>query len=78
MGTDAKPYSYDYRIYYGEKNPEYKSHIVYNDDGSVRYSRSEHIYGTGTLTETLYIGDIIRIVNVESGVEYYVEEATNI
>ncbi|MDO4747163.1 MAG: Cna B-type domain-containing protein [Candidatus Saccharibacteria bacterium] len=75
VGTDAKPYSYDYRIYYGEKNPEYKLHIVYNDDGSVRYSRSEHIYGTGTLTETLYIGDVIRIVNVESGVEYYVEEA---
>lgn len=74
IGTDSKPYNYDYRVYYGKKNPEYESHIVYNDDGSVRYSRSDHIYGTGDITETLYIGDVIRIVNVESGVEYYVEE----
>ena len=74
IDADGKPYEYDYRIYYGEKNPEYESHIVYNGDGSVRYSRSNHIYGTGDLTETLYIGDVIRIVNVESGVEYYVEE----
>ncbi len=76
IGTDSKPYSYDYRVYYGKKNPEYESHIVYNDDGSVRYSRSDHIYGTGDIAETLYVGDVIRIVNVESGVEYYVEEDT--
>lgn len=74
IGTDSKPYNYDYRVYYGKKNPEYESHIVYNDDGSVRYSRSDHIYGTGDIAETLYVGDVIRIVNVESGVEYYVEE----
>lgn len=74
VGTDGKPYKYDYRIYYGEKNPEYESHIVYNDDGSVRYSRTGHIYGTGDLTETIYVGDVIRIVNVDAGVEYYVEE----
>ncbi len=74
VGTDGKPYKYDYRFYYGEKNPEYESHIVYNTDGSVKYSRTDHVFGTGDLTETLYIGDTIRIVNVDAGVEYYVEE----
>ena len=74
LGTDGKPYEYDYRIYYGEKNPEYGSHIVYNDDGSIMYSRSGHIYGTGDIAETLYIGDVIRVVNVNTGVQYYVEE----
>lgn len=75
IDADGKAYKYDYRIYYGEKNPEYESHIVYNDDGSVKYSRSEHIYGTGDIEDvTLYLGDVIRIVNVDSGVQYYVEE----
>lgn len=75
LGNDGKPYGYDYRIYYGEKNPEYTGHIVYDESGNVKYSRSEHIYGTGDLTETLYVGDVIRIVNVDSGVQYYVEES---
>ena len=74
IDAEGNPYSYDYRIYYGEKNPEYESHIVYNEDGSVRYSRTGHLYGTGDLTETIYVGDVIRIVNVDAGVQYYVEE----
>ena len=74
IDTNGNDYDYDYRVYYGEKNPEYESHKVLNSDGSVKYSRSEHVYGTGELTETLYLGDVIRIVNVDSGVQYYVEE----
>ena len=74
VDKEGNPYHYDYRIYYGEKNPEYESHIVYNEDGSIKYSRTDHIFGDGELTATLYIGDTIRIVNVDSGVEYYVEE----
>ena len=90
IDADGKPYKYDYRIYYGENNPEYESHIVYqkdengeyvlDEDGNkvVLYSRSDHIYATdetaGEFTETIYVGDTIRIVNVDSGVQYYVEE----
>ncbi len=68
-------YGYDYRIYYGENNPEYESHIVYNEDGSVKYSRTGHILGTGAINETLYVGDTIRVVNVETGTLFYVEES---
>lgn len=91
IDADGKPYKYDYRIYYGENNPEYESHIVYktdengeyvlDEDGNkiILYSRSDHIYATdetaGEFTETIYVGDTIRIVNVDSGVQYYVEEA---
>ena len=74
LDAEGNPYSYDYRIYYGKKNPEYESHKVYDAEGNLRFSRSDHIYGEGTLTETLYIGDTIRIVNVDAGVQYYVEE----
>ena len=77
LDADGEPYSYDYRVYYGEKNPEYENEsneIAYNDDGSIKYVRSGHKYGTGELTETLYVGDTIRIVNVDSGVQYYIEE----
>lgn len=74
LDADGNPYSYDYRIYYGEKNPEYESHKVYDAEGNFRFSRSDHIYGEGTLTEFLYVGDVIRIVNVDAGVQYYVEE----
>ena len=74
LDADGEDYDYDYRIYYGEKNPAYEENIVYDDEGNIKYSRSEHKYGTGKLTETLYVGDTIRIVNVDSGVQYYVEE----
>ena len=74
LDNEGEPYSYDYRIYYGEKNPEYESHKVYDAEGNLRFSRSDHIFGEGTLTETLYVGDTIRIVNVDAGVQYRVEE----
>lgn len=77
IDDEGQPYSYDYRIYYGDKNPEYKNEnneFAYNDDGSIKYVRSKHKYGEGKLTETLYVGDTIRIVNVDAGVQYYVEE----
>ncbi len=74
VDADGNPYAYDYRIYYGEKNPEYEDNIVYDDEGNIKYSRSEHIYGNGKINETIYVGDTIRIVNVDSGVQYYVEE----
>ena len=60
LDADGEPYSYDYRVYYGEKNPEYENEgneIAYNDDGSIKYVRSGHKYGTGELTETLYVGE---------------------
>jgi pilin isopeptide linkage protein/LPXTG-motif cell wall-anchored protein len=60
-------YTIDYRIYYGPNNPQY--------DASVGGGRSDHIYKTGTeFEETIYVGDTIRVVNVEDGTIYKVEE----
>jgi pilin isopeptide linkage protein len=78
----------DYRIYYGENNPEYESHIVYEKDAQgnfildengnkiIKYSRTDHIKETdGVIEESLYVGDTIRVVNVDTDVLYYVEES---
>ena len=60
-------YTLDYRIYYGPNNPNY--------DEASGGGRSEHIYKTGTsIEETIYVGDTIRVVNVEDGALYTVEE----
>jgi len=65
--SDGTEYTIDYRIYYGEKNPAYAT--------SGDAHRSDHIYKTGTsFTETLYVGDVIRVVNVELGALFYVVE----
>lgn len=64
---DGTEYTIDYRIYYGENNPAYAT--------SGEQHRSDHIYVTGTeFTETLYVGDTIRVVNVEDGALYEVTE----
>ncbi|MBQ9828651.1 MAG: hypothetical protein IJM62_08200 [Lachnospiraceae bacterium] len=64
---DGETFNYDYRIYYGENNPNY--------DPNAEKNRSDHIYGTGTsFTETLYVGDTIRVVNLEIGSVFRVEE----
>ncbi|MBR2702536.1 MAG: Cna B-type domain-containing protein, partial [Erysipelotrichaceae bacterium] len=74
--AEGNPYEdWDYRIYYGENNPLGK----WNEE-SQSYGRSGHNYGTdvpgngGVITAELYIGDVIRIVNVPAGVTYVVEE----
>ena len=77
LTPEGQPYYYDYRIYYGEKNPEYESHIVLNDDGTVKYSRTDHIHGNGDATVTIYPGDEIRFVNVDADTRYYVEETAH-
>ncbi len=65
--ADGTGYTIDYRIYYGPNNPNY--------DASSGGGRSNHIYRTGTsFTETLYVGDVIRVVNVEAGSLFRVEE----
>lgn len=65
-------YTIDYRIYYGPNNPNYNA-----DDTSTSPAggRSGHIYKTGTeFTETIYVGDTIRVVNVEDDTIYTVTE----
>ena len=63
----GETYNIDYRIYYGPNNPNY--------DEAAGGGRSDHIYVTGTsITETLYVGDVIRVVNVEAGACFRVEE----
>ncbi|MBR0134159.1 VWA domain-containing protein [Candidatus Saccharibacteria bacterium] len=77
LDKDGEPYKYDYRIYYGENNPCYKTQCEGQSDDDFAKKRSGHIYGTGDITVQLYAGDTIRVVNVEAGTKYYVEE-TNI
>ena len=61
-------FNYDYRIYYGKNNPLYAT--------SGEKHRSDHIYGTGTSfeVEDVYVGDEVRVVNIETGALFYVEE----
>ncbi len=78
LDADGNRYAYDYRIYYGENNPCYATQCEGVSDSDFAKHRSGHIYGTGDLTETLYLGDVIRIVNTDSGVQYYVEETEKV
>ena len=65
--ADGTEYTIDYRIYYGPNNPNY--------DEASGGGRSNHIYVSGTsFTETIYVGDTIRVVNVEDDSLYTVEE----
>lgn len=67
---DGTEYTIDYRIYYGKKNPAYAT--------SGTDHRSGHIYKTGTsFEETIYVGDVIRVVNVENGALFNVEETVD-
>ena len=74
--ADGTPYeNWDYRIYYGQNNPN----AVW-DEANQNYGRTGHIYGSdspgnGGIIETdLYIGDVIRVINVPAGVTYSVQE----
>ncbi|MBR2546049.1 MAG: Cna B-type domain-containing protein [Erysipelotrichaceae bacterium] len=74
--ADGTPYEdWDYRVYYGANNP-----LGEWDEENQNYGRSGHNYGSaapgngGIITAELYIGDVIRIVNVPAGVTYVVEE----
>lgn len=71
---DGSDYSYDYRIYYGENNPCYTTQCTGQSDSDFARRRSGHIYGDGTIEAEIYVGDVIRVVNVADGTLYYVEE----
>ncbi len=65
--SETVAYTIDYRIYYGPNNPNY--------DEASGGGRSDHIYATGTsFEETIYVGDTIRVVNVEDNSLYSVTE----
>ena len=80
VDKDGSDYHYDYRIYYGQNNPEYNvsertcTDAEGNQVVETNKHRSCHIYGDGTITQELYVGDTIRVVNVDAGTRYYVEE----
>ena len=80
QNEDGSDYSYDYRIYYGQNNPEYSvsERTCTDAEGNVTVERDKHrschIYDSGTITQDLYVGDTIRVVNVDAGTRYYVEE----
>ena len=66
----------DYRIYFGENNPCYSTKCDGVSDDDFAKHRTGHITpGTGVVEETLYEGDTIRFVNVETGVVYATEES---
>ena len=72
--ADGTPYeNWDYRIYYGQNNPNGTW-----SEANQNYGRTDHIYGStgnGGIIETdLYIGDVIRVINVPAGVTYSVQE----
>ncbi len=68
VNDETVNYTIDYRIYYGEKNPEYAT-------CTDPKHRSEHIYVSGTsFEETIYVGDTIRVVNIETDALFLVEE----
>ena len=72
--ADGTPYeNWDYRIYYGQNNPDGSWNAA-----NQNYGRTEHIIGSsgngGIIEADLYIGDVMRIINVPSGVTYSVEE----
>ena len=74
---DGTDYNYDYRIYYGNNNPEKGvEHTCTDPEGktSTETTRSCHIYGSGIINTKIYVGDQIRIVNMNAGTLFYVEE----
>jgi pilin isopeptide linkage protein/uncharacterized repeat protein (TIGR01451 family) len=82
QNPDETAYKYDYRIYYGEKNPHYNDPEEGTESPSaeematnLQRHRSGHFIGTGTeVSVTIYQGDELRFVNVADGTEYYVDE----
>ena len=62
-------YDYDYRVYCVEAHDDCNQAL---SDGSGY--RSAHIYGNGTITRDIYATDTIRVVNIDTGTLYYVEE----
>ncbi|MBR4024461.1 MAG: Cna B-type domain-containing protein, partial [Firmicutes bacterium] len=79
---EGDAYKYDYRIYYGEKNPHYNDPEPGTENPSeeamatnLQRHRSGHFIGTATeVTVTLYQGDELRFVNMDDDTRYYVEE----
>ena len=74
--ANGSPYEdWDYRIYYGQNNPNGSWNAANQD-----YGRTDHIYGSestgngGIIEAELYIGDVLRIVNIPAGVTYDVQE----
>lgn len=62
-------YDYDYRVYCVEAHDDCDQALS-NGSGY----RSAHIYGNGTITRDIYATDTIRVVNIDTGTLYYVEE----
>lgn len=62
-------YDYDYRVYCVEAHDDCNQALS-NGSGY----RSAHIYGNGTITRDIYTTDTIRVVNIDTGTLYYVEE----
>ena len=75
---DGTKFNIDYRVYFGENNPNYGKDEYANKDkdtGAVKGYRTDHIYVAGdSFDQELYVGDVIRVVNVENGAKYSVTE----
>lgn len=78
INADGTPFAYDYRVYTytdGTHTGDYVSrtgHIC--STGTENDNCEKTTDQTGLIEETITVNDVIRVVNIPSGVMYYVEE----
>ncbi len=71
---DNSNYIYDYRIYCSKAHDDCNQELKDNS-GNVTGYRSAHIYGDGTIERAITTDDVIRVVNMNTGTLYRVEES---
>ena len=70
---DESDYSYDYRVYCSKAHDDCTQELK-DSSGNVTGYRSAHIYGSGMIERAISTDDVIRVVNMNTGTLYYVEE----
>ena len=71
---DNSDYGYDYRVYCSKAHDDCNQELK-DSSGNVTGYRSAHIYGSGIIERVISTDDIIRVVNMNTGTLYHVEES---
>ncbi len=71
---DNSDYNYDYRVYCSKAHDDCNQELK-DSSGNVTGYRSAHIYGSGIIERAISTDDIIRVVNMNTGTLYHVEES---